>query len=136
MKKLFLAPALFLIAASVMLVACSSSSKPDLQALATKAADTQPQTDITVTAKNLKYDTDTIVVPAGQDISITLNNEDSGTLHNIAIYTDEEKKQEIYRGDLFKGKDQQTYTFTAPAAGIYLFRCDAHPDMNGVFVVK
>jgi plastocyanin len=136
MKKLLLAPILLLVAASALLVACSGSSKPDLQSLATEAAGAQPETAVTVTAKNIKFDKKTIVVPAGQEVSLTLDNEDSGTLHNIAIYTDDDDKEEIHRGDLFKGKDQQTYTFTAPAAGVYLFRCDAHPDMNGAFIVK
>jgi hypothetical protein len=30
----------------------------------------------------------------------------------------------------------ETYSFTAPPAGLYAFRCEAHPDMNGVFIAK
>ncbi len=135
MNKLLLLPIGFLLAASTLLVACGGS-KADLPALATEAADVQPQTGLTVVAKNLKFDTDTIVVPAGQDVSITLDNQDSGTLHNISVYTNDNDKETVYKGELFKGKDEETYTFTAPSPGVYLFRCDAHPDMNGVFVVK
>lgn len=136
MKKRLLLAALSVVAASMLLVACGGS-KTDLPALATEAANVQPQEDVTVVAKNLKFNTNTIVVPAGQQLSITLDNQDSGTLHNISVYTSESSDhQAIYKGELFKGKNQETYTFTAPAPGVYYFRCDAHPDMNGAFVVK
>ena len=136
MKKLFLVLTAILTTASMLLVACGGS-KADLPALATEAANVQPQTTLTVVADGLKYDTDTIVVPAGQEVSITLDNQDSGTLHNVAVYTDSEgDREEVYRGELFEGEETRTYTFTSPAAGVYLFRCDAHPDMNGAFIAR
>ena len=136
MKTLSAPFAVTLAAAAMLFVACGGS-KADLPALATEAADVQPQTELTVVADGLKFDTDTIVVPAGQDVSITLDNQDSGTLHNVAVYTDGDgDREEVYRGELFNGKEVRTYSFTAPAPGIYLFRCDAHPDMNGAFIAR
>ena len=121
----------------MLLVACGGGSDADLPALATEAADVQPVSELTVVANDLEYDTDTIVMPAGQDVSITLDNQDGGTLHNIAVYIDEDgEREEVYRGELFEGEESKTYAFTAPPAGVYLCRCDAHPDMNGVFVAR
>ena len=137
MKKLLLLLTGALGAASMLLVACGGGSDADLPALATEAADVQPVGELTVVANDLEYDTDTIVMPAGQDVSITLDNQDGGTLHNIAVYIDEDgEREEVYRGELFEGEASKTYAFTAPPAGVYLFRCDAHPDMNGVFVTR
>jgi len=121
--------------AAMLLIACSGS-RADLPALATEAANVQPQAKVTVVADGLEFDTDTIVVPAGREVSITLDNQDGGTLHNVAIYTDGDDREEVYRGELFEGKESMTYTFTAPPAGVYLFRCDAHPDMNGAFIAR
>jgi len=126
-----------LLAAGPLVVSACGGSKADLPALATEAADVQPQTAITVVADGLDFDTDTIVVPAGAGLSITLDNQDSGTLHNISVYTESDaERTQVYQGELFEGEAVQTYTFTAPAAGIYLFRCDAHPDMDGAFIAK
>src|SRR5690606_21174317 len=96
----------------------------------------EPATILTVMAEGIKFDTDTIVVPAGAEVTITLENRDSIALHDLAIDTDDDAKTQIFRGELFEGDDTRDYTFTAPAAGIYLFRCDAHPDMNGAFITR
>jgi plastocyanin len=136
MNRIALLSTATLIVILVLLAACGGDSDADLPALATEAADLQPQAELTVVAEDLEFDTDTIVVPAGQEVSITLDNQDSGTLHNIAVYTEGEDRQTIYEGELFNGTETRTYTFTAPPAGVYLFRCDAHPDMNGAFIAK
>jgi plastocyanin len=121
---------------ALFIAACGGGSDDaDLPALATEAADVQPQTELTVVAEDLEYDIDTIVVPAGSAVSITLDNRDGGTLHNLAVYTEGEATK-IFGGDLFQGEATQTYSLTAPAAGLYAFRCDAHPDMNGAFIAK
>lgn len=137
MKKLHLLLTVTITAASILLVACGGGSDTDLPALATEAADVQPATEWTVVADGLEFDTDTIVVPAGQEVSITLDNQDGGTLHNIAVYSEEDgDREEVFRGELFEGENSRTYTFAAPPAGVYLFRCDAHPEMNGAFIAK
>ena len=134
-KRIFLLPGL-LLAVSVFATACGGSDA-DLTAIATEAADVQPQTELTVVAEDLEFDTDTIVVPAGEEVSLTLDNQDSNAMHNIAVYVDEGgEREEVFRGDLFEGVESRTYTFTSPEAGVYLFRCDAHPDMNGAFIAR
>jgi plastocyanin len=120
---------------ALAVVACGGSAK-SIEALATEAADVQPSRTPHVVARGLKFDTKTIVVPARTEVSIEFENRDAGTVHNISVYRDSSAKERIYEGELFRGSETKTYTFTSPDAGAYYFRCDAHPDMNGAFVAK
>jgi len=132
MKQAILTLATFLFV-TLSAVACGGS-ETDIPALATAAADATPSASFNVVAKNLKFNTDTLVVPAGEEVVISLDNQDSA-LHNISVYT-EKGGDSIYRGELFQGKGTEEYRFQAPAAGVYYFRCDAHPEMNGVFIAR
>ena len=114
-------------------VACSESG-PDIQALATQAADETPASSFNIVAENTRFDTDAIVAVAGEETVIVLDNQD-GALHNVAIYT-EEGGDVIYRGELFVGPETREYRFEAPQAGVYYFRCDAHPEMEGAFIAR
>jgi plastocyanin len=101
----------------------------------TTASQTVP---ITLTAKNITFDTKTITVPAGSTVVMTFINDDAGIPHNFALYTDSSATTRIFAGDFVTGVKTVTYTFTAPATpGNYFFRCDVHPEaMTGTFVVK
>jgi plastocyanin len=94
--------------------------------------------NVTIVAKNISFDLKTITANAGSEVTVTLDNQDNGVIHNIGFYTDRSASQVIQDGALLTGPDQETITFTAPAApGTYYFRCDVHPDqMNGAFVVQ
>lgn len=94
--------------------------------------------NVTIVAQNLAFDQSTLTANAGSEFNVTLDNQDSGVLHNIAFYTDASLSQPIQVGDLLTGPATETVTFTAPAApGTYYFRCDVHPDtMNGAFIVQ
>ena len=85
----------------------------------------------TVVAQDLAFDTDLIVLPPDLESTITLDNEDAGTEHNIAIYTDESASEAIFQGQPFPGVATETYTVPAVAPGEYYFHCDVHPDMHG-----
>lgn len=126
-------PVLCLIAA-VALTACGGG-KLDPEAEATKVADQAPQTSFDVVAKGNKFNTKVMVASAEREIKISLKNEDR-VIHNVAIYTDSGAKDLIWRGQIFEGVKTVDETFTSPAAGIYYFRCDAHPDMQGTFITK
>jgi len=95
-------------------------------------------TIVTVVAQNLSFNVETITANAGQEVTVTLDNQDAGVLHNIAFYTDRSAAQLIAGGELFAGAASETVSFTAPASpGTLFFKCDAHPDqMNGAFVVQ
>jgi plastocyanin len=130
-------PALFTLLTLVLTLlgaAACGGSKTDINALATAAVDATPSATFNVVAKNLKYNTDTLVVPAGEEITITLDNQDSA-MHNISVYA-VDGGDPIFRGDLFQGKATKEYSFQAPSPGVYYFHCDAHPEMKGVFIAK
>ncbi len=92
---------------------------------------------VTLTAKNMAFDTRTITVPAGSAVVMTFVNSDPGIPHNFALYTDGSAGNTIFGGEIVTGVKTVTYAFTAPAVpGTYFFRCDVHPEtMTGTFVV-
>ncbi len=92
---------------------------------------------INLTAQNLAFSTNTITVPAGSQVTIIFNNNDSGVRHNVAVYTDSNATTLILRGTPITGPGTTRYSFIAPTEpGTYFFRCDFHPgQMFGDFVV-
>jgi plastocyanin len=92
---------------------------------------------INLTAKNLAFDKSSITVPPGARVRIVFENQDNGIQHNFAVYENSDAKNSIFVGGLITGVATITYEFNAPAKeGIYFFRCDVHPMMNGQFIVK
>ena len=92
---------------------------------------------IDITAKDFAFNTSTITVPAGANVTINFNNMDAGTPHNVAVYENKDAKKAIYVGVVITGPKSITYNFVAPTApGTYFFRCDVHPtSMTGSFIV-
>jgi plastocyanin len=89
-----------------------------------------PPSSVSITASGLQFDTSSFSLPAaGGKISFT--NNDAGTQHNIAIYTDASAADNLFRGDLVTGVATVTYTVPSIPPGTYYFRCDVHPTMNG-----
>jgi len=95
-------------------------------------------TTIDLTAQNIKFDKNTITVPAGATVTVNFNNKDSGVPHTFSVYTDSSASTTIFKGQQVSGPGTTTYTFTAPSTpGTYFFRCDVHPtQMNGQFIVR
>lgn len=93
---------------------------------------------VNIVAKNVAFDMNTITVPAGAQVTVNFDNQDSEVPHNVAFYTDSSASKTIYKGQVITGPNKTAYTFTAPSqAGTYFFRCDIHPtQMTGKFVVQ
>jgi plastocyanin len=93
---------------------------------------------LSIAARNMAFNTSTITVPASLAVSIKFHNQDSGTYHNIAIYTDSSANSSIFIGMPVIGISTIAYTFTAPSIpGTYFFRDDKHPqNMSGRFIVS
>jgi plastocyanin len=89
----------------------------------------------TIVAKALAFDTDTIDLVAKTPTAITLDNQDAGTTHNIAIFTDDTLKESLFTGEPVTGPATTTYTVPGLDAGSYYFHCDFHPSMNGTVKV-
>ncbi|WP_292367052.1 PQQ-binding-like beta-propeller repeat protein [Methanoculleus sp. UBA208] len=94
-------------------------------------------TTVNISADNLAFDTDTITVPAGAEVTMVFDNQDGGIPHNVAVYNSPARAEEIFVGEIITGPAEITYTFTAPEEpGTYYFQCDVHPSMNGDFIVE
>jgi plastocyanin len=91
---------------------------------------------LTVTARNVAFDTKEIIVRAEERAQIRLDNIDAGINHNIAVYRDEAATDLLIRGKLFDGPDVRDYHFEGMTAGTYHFQCDLHPAMSGTFIVQ
>jgi plastocyanin len=91
---------------------------------------------IDLTASNLAFDTDTITVPAGGEVTIRFRNQEN-VPHNVSVYADQAATDPIFQGELVQAPGTVEYRFPAPDPGEYLFRCDVHPQqMTGTFVVQ
>jgi plastocyanin len=92
--------------------------------------------EIELVARGYSFNTGTITVPAGSEVRIQFNNQDTDR-HNVALYEDRAATRPIFVGELITGPRTITYSFTAPALpGTYRFQCDPHASfMNGDFIV-
>jgi plastocyanin len=89
-------------------------------------------------AQKMAFNTSTITVPAGANVTVNFDNQDNGVRHNFAVYNSAAMQKVIFRGELIAGTKKIIYAFTAPKEpGTYHFQCDPHASfMNGQFVVK
>lgn len=84
------------------------------------------------------FDLKVIKAKAGEPFTVTLTNEGKA-LHNIHFF---DKKGgstlvEGAQGQIIKGGETDTITFTVPNPGTYYFHCDIHPvEMTGDFIVE
>ena len=127
MKRLLLT--LGLVAIAAIGAACSSSA----------AAQPVPSGPVdangpTIVAKDMKFQTTSVEVKAGTNVTVHFDNQDSAP-HNVAIYKDASASEKISVGDVVSSskKDQ---VVPALAAGSYFFRCDVHTNMTGTLLVK
>jgi hypothetical protein len=93
---------------------------------------------ITIIGKDLKFDKRSFTVGVGSPVTVTLDNQDPGVLHNIAFYTNNRATQKIAGTDVVPGPRIDVLRFTAPdAPGNAFYRCDVHPDtMTGSMIVR
>jgi plastocyanin len=91
--------------------------------------------EVLICADDLAFDATTITAPAGEEFNITFTNAESQP-HNVAVYT-EEGGEEIFVGEIITGPDVTTQLpIPALDPGTYYFRCDVHPEMEGMLVVE
>jgi plastocyanin len=91
---------------------------------------------VQLTAANLAFDKSELDLTAGADTSLDFTNNDAGTQHNVAIYTDSSAATALFQGELVTGPGSTTYTIPSLDPGQYYFRCDVHTTMNGTVVVS
>ena len=88
-----------------------------------------PVTAFTIVASDLRFDLGRIVVPAGEEVTATIDNRDGGIGHNFSVALPGGDA----KTDVEPGPVRQTLRFTVPEPGGYDFVCDPHPGtMKGV----
>jgi plastocyanin len=92
-----------------------------------------PPGEITVIAKDVKFNVAKIDAPAAKPFKITFDNQDAGTPHDIDILDADGAK--VFDGKDFPGVATEVYDVPALDAGAYKFECSIHPAlMNGELV--
>lgn len=95
--------------------------------------------DVVLVVQDLAFDTDRIEIPAGQAVTIRLDNRDVSVHHSFAIYEDPyegfpDNESVLFRGEIVTGPAVIDYHVPPLDPGTYYFQCDVHPSLNGVLV--
>jgi len=73
---------------ALTLAACGGGSSPKAGGTPTPTPSCEaPGTALTITAKNIAFDKTCLAASAGQAFTIAFTNDDSGTTHNISIFS-------------------------------------------------
>ena len=88
-----------------------------------------------LTAIDLAFDQETLVVPADRPFTLIFENRDS-LPHNVSIYADAALQQRRLEGLVFGGPATRWYPVPALAAGTYVFVCDVHPTMRSTLEAR
>jgi plastocyanin len=126
MKRLVLA--LGLAAVAALSAACAASAP------APSVTGSVDPNGPTVVAKDMKFQTGSVEVKAGQNLTLHFDNEDQAP-HNVAIFKDSSASSPISIGQVVSAS-KSDQVIPALAAGTYFFRCDVHHDMTGTIVAK
>jgi plastocyanin len=117
-----------------ILAACSSggSGTPPPSGTCLKA---DAQKHLKISAKNVAFSVVCMEAQGGKPIVIELTN-DEAVPHDIAVFSNASKSQELKKSDTITGPNAST-TITVPpqAPGQLYFECTIHPNMNGALVV-
>jgi plastocyanin len=95
---------------------------------------------ITITATHLTFSTKCLAAPANAPFTITFANHDVPAPavyphHNVGVYGEPAFEHEIFGGAVVGPEVTVTYHVGALPRGIYFFKCDLHPFMQGTLVV-
>ena len=116
----------------------STAASAGPSASASAAASASPggaATNITIGTKaddELEFDPDSVEVPAGAQVSVTFENRAATLPHNLTF----REPINVASSPVVAPGASETFEFTAPAPGDYLFACTIHPGMEGKLTVE
>lgn len=150
-RRIFVAP---LVIGAVLLVAAACGDDGDggetPAAGQTPVADDTPVAEETPTGggataeirmvPTIQFDTAELTIAAGTDVTITVDNIDTGIPHNFAVYTSrdaaESGEEALAATEICTAPCTEVVTLNL-SAGEYFFRCEVHPaQMTGTLVVE
>ena len=97
------------------------------------AKPTGPSDEWTIVASGIKFDLETLTVPADTDVKVTFDNKDTGVPHDFAVWQDEaaatanETPKQIAKSNQIVGGNETEVTFASGGAGELYFNCTVHP---------
>jgi plastocyanin len=95
-----------------------------------------PRTTATIVSTDNKFDTTKLTVPAGQAVTVTLQNKGQA-IHNWRVLNVKDAGGTDVATQLLPGGQSETITFTLDAPGTFSFQCDTHPaEMKGSLTVQ
>jgi hypothetical protein len=120
----------------------SPSPSPSASAPATPegCSPAAPSTQLTEVVQDIAYQSPCLGAPAQQAFTISFDNKDAGTPHNLHIFSTDPitdpSATSLFMGAIVTGPATQTYDVPALPAGHYFFHCDVHPTtMKGELIV-
>jgi len=113
-------------AAAMFVAACGGGGGNDDEPAGDALDLDRAVTEFTIVAENIEWDLERVVVPAGREITATIDNRDRGIVHNLHVKSPGDPKTELEKGPV-----TQTLRFTIAEPGSYEFVCDAHLNMTG-----
>jgi plastocyanin len=112
-----------------LLVGCGRGQNPSL---GNEKAAGPPQTDLTVVAKDVKFNPTTLTAPAGKELTITFRNEDT-VAHSFHLFGGTAGD---IKTDVKPGPSSDTLHADLRVPATYNYQCDVHPtQMKGTLVV-
>ena len=91
------------------------------------------ESDVAIAAADMRFDRDELRLTTGLNL-VTFTNRDTAP-HNLTVINPATPGCPVFEGDLVVGGVSKQYRLTLPGPGEYRFRCDLHPNMDGVVTV-
>jgi mono/diheme cytochrome c family protein/plastocyanin len=87
-----------------------------------------PTTDLNVIASGTAFSTDHLLGIAGQELTVTYDNQDAGIAHNIHFFKGTDATgADVAQTEIAAGPVKQTLKLGPLDAGDYYYQCDVHP---------
>jgi mono/diheme cytochrome c family protein len=92
-----------------------------------------PSATLQIVAQGIAWDRSALTAFANVPLTLTVDNRDSGQIHNFALYEGEEPGGDLITSTALEtGPIVQTLEFGPLEAGGYYYNCEVHPQMEGV----